>query len=176
MFKMQRKSPTGKMSSANSKHREKRKKEKECYHTHLRSYFPIKWKNDKFCSSVLPLWICQRDVINTIGNSLGFNTLYKRICYWHRRSRQPSFRIKMLTSARKSTPHPGRASTGFESNQVVWTKLPVWDQCNAQCYRALAPAWWSVWQDHTISVQLQTSPNAGLLHCSLKILYTLATF
>lgn len=116
------------------------KEKKECYHTHLRSYFPIKWKNHIFCSSVLPLWICQYDVIKTIDNSPRFNIVYETICYGDRRSRHPSFRIKILTSARKSTPHPGRASTSFASNQVVWTKLPVCDQCNARCYRDLAPA------------------------------------
>lgn len=120
---------------------EKKKNQKEeCYHTHLGSYFPIKWKNHIFCSSVLPLWICQHDVKNTIDNSPRFHIVYETICYRDRRTRHPSFRIKILTSARKSTPHPGRASTSFASNQVVGTKLPVCDQCNARCYRDLAPA------------------------------------
>lgn len=91
---------------------------KECYYINLRSYFPPKLKNHRFCSSLLPLQICQYNMINTIDNFTGFNTAFERICSWHPRSRRPSFRIKMLTSARKSTPHPGRAFTGFKSNQV----------------------------------------------------------
>lgn len=91
---------------------------KECYHTHLRSYFPIKSKNHTFCSSAFPLQICQHDVINTTDNSTGFNTAYERICYQYPRSRCPSFRIKTLTSAKKSSPHPDRAFTSFKSSQV----------------------------------------------------------
>lgn len=53
---------------------------KECYHTvHLRSDFPIKLKNCLFCSTVLPLPICQRDTINTIDNSTGFNPAHKSV-------------------------------------------------------------------------------------------------
>jgi len=36
--------------------------------------------------------------------------------------------------------------------------------------------WSSVWQYTVLPVQPQTFPDAGLLHCSLKILHTLATF
>lgn len=56
---------------------------KECYHSHLKSYLPITWKNHIFCSSGLPLRICQRGVMNTIDNSTRFNTAYERICHRH---------------------------------------------------------------------------------------------
>lgn len=91
---------------------------KECYHASLRSYFPPKLKNQIFCSPVLPPRTCQHGVMSTIDNSTGSSTAYARICYRRPRSLRPSFRIKMLTSARKSTPHPGRAFASFESNQV----------------------------------------------------------
>lgn len=52
--------------------------EKDAYPTLLRSYFPIKLKNHVFCSSALPLQICQCDVMNTIDDSTGLGTTYER--------------------------------------------------------------------------------------------------
>lgn len=95
-----------------------RKKKRRMLSQPFKELLPNKIKESYILLFIVAVRICQHNMINTIDNSTGFNTAHERICYWHPRSQHPSFRIKMLTSARKSTPHPGRALTSFESYRV----------------------------------------------------------
>lgn len=69
-------------------------KRKGCLARPCKEFLPSKIKDPHICSSVSPIQMCQQDVINTIDDSTGFSTMYKRICYWHPRPQHLSFRIK----------------------------------------------------------------------------------
>lgn len=109
--------------------------------TSIKELHPHQLKESDICSSAMPLRIWQYNIRhNWWLHRIQHNTQKTEESVRPPRSPHPSIQIKMLTSARKSTPHPARALTSLRSNQVQYTKLPVCDQGKARCYRDLAPA------------------------------------